>query len=450
MAQPVLFVAREPDETLRTYLPVIDEILRRGQQAKVLFHHWPSEWARDELLDRGVAWWHVTVPDRESIAWLPDVPKAGRARASLAELGQLRATRALARRIIDQEQPAALIVIQDTLLLERFLVRWANRLGIQSVVIQWAFNFPQDYYDRLRGIKAPQSRPSHKGRASLGLYRAAQRALDVDFALVNSYGGGEARSFAVMGPHFAEQYRAQGVSGKAIVVTGHPLHDAAFRRSKDMTNTELGLLREKFTIHPDEHVVLYATQPFFWRGVITPEELRQNIHAMNAAVSVLGSDFRLTVKIHPRESADDYAFCANLQPPVRVIPRADMTELIAIADIFISSSSSTVLLAMMLDRPIITVNFNQVLHFDFFEALGGTLHVRTYEELAGALERIIQEEATRSELAASRQAALARLARFDGHAAERVADLLVGASPTEAAPSPSLVAVPSPPGRGLG
>jgi hypothetical protein len=86
---------------------------------------------------------------------------------------------------------------------------------------------------------------------------------------------------------------------------------------------------------------------------------------------------------------------------------------------------------MMLDRPIVTVNFNQVLHFDFFEPIGGTLHVRTYEELGEALRRIILDETTRSELATSRQAALARLARFDGCAAERVADLLTARSALE-------------------
>jgi hypothetical protein len=327
------------------------------------------------------------------------------------------------------------MVIQDTLLLERFLVRAANRLGIPTVVIQWAFNFPQDYYDRLRALKAEPSRPSAPAnRPSLGLYRAAQEILDVDFELVNSYGGGEARAFAVMGPHFADQYRTQGVAGKAIVVTGHPLHDAAFRRSRGMDQAELSRLRSQFGIPSNERVVLYATQPFFWRGVITPAQLHENVQAMSSSVRSLGADYRLTVKTHPREEPEDYAFCADLDPPVRVIPRAEMTDLIAIAEIFISSSSSTVLLAMMLDRPIVTVNFNQVLHFDFFESIGGTLHVRTFDELSDALERIVNDEATRADLAQGRQAALDRLACFDGHATERVTDLLVTA-PTREAPS---------------
>ncbi len=441
MPQPVLFVAREPDETLRTYLPVIDELHRRGSTAKVLFHHWPSAWARDELLRRNVAWWNVAIPERLPPGWLAQVPLHQRLEGQIAEISQLRAVRAIARRIIEQERPSALIVIQDTLLLERFLVRWANRRGIPTVVIQWAFNFPQDYYDRLRALKAEATPvPENASRRSLGMYRAVQEIVDVDFDLVNSYGGGEARAFAVMGPHFEEQYRSQGVAGKAIVITGHPLHDAAFRRLNEADGSNLEHVRSAHGFAVDERVVLYATQPFFWRGVITPEELRENIEWMNAAVSALSSDYRLTVKIHPRESVDDYAFCAELQPAVRVIPHAEMTDLIALADIFVSSSSSTVLLAMMLDRPIVTVNFNQVLHFDYFEPIGGTLHIRTFHQLSDGLQRIVHDEDTRLKLASARRSALQRLVCFDGHAAERVADLLVGL-PQSLAPSPA--------GRGL-
>ena len=43
-------------------------------------------------------------------------------------------------------------------------------------------------------------------------------------------------------------------------------------------------LRSQFGIPSNERVALYATQPFFWRGVITPAQLRENVQAMNAGV----------------------------------------------------------------------------------------------------------------------------------------------------------------------
>src|SRR5690349_9545184 len=53
--QPVLFVAREPDETLRTFLPVVDRLRSDHRRpAVMLFHHTPGDWARAELSARDV------------------------------------------------------------------------------------------------------------------------------------------------------------------------------------------------------------------------------------------------------------------------------------------------------------------------------------------------------------------------------------------------------------
>lgn len=422
MSRPILFVAREPDETLRTFLPIMDELARRGAPSQILFHHWPGEWARAALEQRGVPWWFVPLPVPKGLA----VGPLGRVTGDLA---QLRTVRRIARREIDRLSPAAVVVIQDTLLLERFLVRWANRRAIPTVVVQWAFNFPQEYYDRLRALRQAPSdtKPGQPKRRTVtaSLYQLLLHLLDLRFDLANSYGGGEARTFAVMGEHFERQYRRQGVRGKRIVMTGHPTHDLAYRRILELTDAQRANIRHEYGVRDGEHMVLYATQPFFWRRVITPQQLRENVGAMNAAVARLGDTHRLTIKIHPRESPEDYAFCSELSPPVRVVAQAEMVDLIACADVFVSSSSSTVLLAMMLDRPIITVNFNQVLHFDFFESIGGTLHVRSHQDFAEALERAVGDSAVRAELARSRHETLGRLVRFDGLAAARISDLLV-------------------------
>jgi hypothetical protein len=78
----------------------------------------------------------------------------------------------------------------------------------------------------------------------------------------------------------------------------------------------------------------------------------------------------------------------------------------------------------MLNRPIVTVNFNHVLHFDFFENIGGTLHCRTMDEFERALQEIVLNPMTRADLAERCAQAVDRLARFDGRATERIADLL--------------------------
>jgi CDP-Glycerol:Poly(glycerophosphate) glycerophosphotransferase len=434
----VLFVAREPDETLRTFLPVIDRLREHdGLASRVLFHHRPGEWARAELARRGVGLRRVRPPHRKR----PTGPRAtalSRYAATVEEIGRLARARSLAQGVLARERPAAIVVIQDTLLLERFLVREANRRGLPTVVAQWAFSYPQSMYDRLRaiqlgtGVDGSARRDGSRARrllapATRAAYRGVLAGLGLSFDLANSYGGGEARLFTVWGEAFKEQYAAQGVRDKRIVVTGHPSHDAAFARAATLDDRERARIRERYGLPPDGMIVLYATQPVLWRRVIGPAELEANVRAIAQAVAASPGGARLVLKLHPRERAEDYAFCAALEPPVRVIPRAEMADLVAACDAFVSSSSSTVLLAMMLGRPIVTVNFNRVPHFDFFEPLGGTLHTRTPAEFAGAIRLALADDPTRERLARERRDVLARYTRFDGRATERIAGLIAQA-----------------------
>jgi len=86
-----------------------------------------------------------------------------------------------------------------------------------------------------------------------------------------------------------------------------------------------------------------------------------------------------------------------------------------------------VLLAMMLDRPIITVNFDEGPHFDQFEPTGGTPHVRTYPAFAVALASLLHDPAAEADLAGQRASVVQRYTRFDGQAAARIAGVITGA-----------------------
>jgi glycosyltransferase involved in cell wall biosynthesis len=424
----ILFVAREPDETLRTFLPVIDVLAERfGLRSRVLFHHQPGGWAREALRSRGVTFDEISLPEGVVPGRFARVKGA----PSVDEVARFWQARALAASLLACHRPSALVVVQDTLLLERFLVRRANAQGIPTLVVQWAFSYPQAMYDRIRtfqfgrsGRLAQASRPRRLLRpVTRGAYQAVLRLLGLKFNLVSSYGGGEARQFAVMGEAFREQFVSQGVRGKAIVPTGHPTHDVVFRQAQRIDARQRSEIRARYGFGADRTIVLYATQPVLWRKVVTRETLEQNVRAIADAVR-RDPTRQLVLKLHPREDPADYAFCERLNPAVMVIPTAEMPELIAACDLFVSSSSSTVLLAMMLDRPIITVNFDHVPHFDQYESIGGTLHVRTHAAFAEALDRALDDPDARAALAAQQRSVLERYTRFDGHAADRIAALL--------------------------
>jgi hypothetical protein len=430
VSRPALFVAREPDETLRTFLPVIAELRHRGRDCRVLFHHQPSPWALEELRKLEAPTQQVPLPE----------PKLAGRLAPFGELWQLRQARRLARQLLDAIDPVAVIVIQDTLLLERFLVREANRRGRGTLVVQWAFTYPQAMYDRLAAIKRVGAKHGANDVAIASQRRCAmlrpflparirpyallQCLLGVRFDLVNSYGGGEARVFAVMGAAFRDQFLGQGVRKERIEITGHPLHDAAFAQRQDLTPSRMATLKRWYGLPAQARVVLYATQPVLWRAVMSREQLVENVQALGRAVAALGPEWLLLLKLHPRESMADYRPALADDLPIRLIGSGQIAELIAPAEVFISSSSSTVLTAMMLDKPIVTVNFNEVPHFDYFEPVGGTLHVRTPAAAAEALRLAAFDPAVRERLATERASVLGRYARFDGCATERLADLV--------------------------
>jgi hypothetical protein len=440
--RPVLFVAREPDETLRTFLPVIDRLQARyAVRCTVLFHHAPGSWARAALAERGVPFHEVALPASSLPRALRKLPGA----ATLVEIARLWRARQLAAQLLAKLRPSALVVIQDTLLLERFLVRAANARGLPTLVVQWAFTYPQAMYDRLRAIQHAPATPERArgllrqlaGPLTRAAYQGILGALGLRFELVESYGGGEAERFAVMGEAFREQFLAQGIRKREIRVTGHPTHDTVHQRAQQLDEAARAAIRVQYGLPQGRTVALYATQPVLWRKVITRETLETNVRAMAQAISQLDG-CTLVLKLHPREDPADYAFCGTLDPPVRVIEQAEMPDLIAACDLFISSSSSTVLLAMLLDRPIVTVNFDEVPHFDQFEPIGGTVHVRTHAAFAEAVSGLLTDPSARDRLARQRQDVVARYTRYDGQAAARIAELVTeslglrGAPPAEA------------------
>src|SRR5437763_6337729 len=97
----VLFVAREPDETLRAFLPVI-ELLdeRHGIPSRVLFHHRPGAWASEGLRSRGVAAEEVGLP----VGVVPRRLAGVKGAPTFDEIARLWQARGLARSILDRER----------------------------------------------------------------------------------------------------------------------------------------------------------------------------------------------------------------------------------------------------------------------------------------------------------------------------------------------------------
>ena len=206
-------------------------------------------------------------------------------------------------------------MIQDTLLLERFLVRRANELGLPTLVVQWAFSFPQAMYDRIRTFQygsrnSERAATAASAAVTAGLYRGVLGALGLKFDLVNSYGGGEARQFAVMGEAFRDQFVAQGVRGKEIVVMGHPTHDTVFQQAQSLDACRARRHPGALQLAGRSHDRAVRDPAGTLAQGHHPRDPRTERRAIAAAVH-RRTGCELVLKLHPREDPADYAFCAT-------------------------------------------------------------------------------------------------------------------------------------------
>ena len=110
------------------------------------------------------------------------------------------------------------------------------------------------------------------------------RALGLDFDLVNSYGGGEARLFAVMGEAFRDQFISAGRARQADRRDRPPDPRRRLPARPDVDAAERATIRRRYDLPPDRTIVLYATQPVLWRKVMTRETLERNVRAIAQTV----------------------------------------------------------------------------------------------------------------------------------------------------------------------
>lgn len=335
--------------------------------------------------------------------------------------------RRLSRQIIASYQPVAVLLTGDTGLGNATVVRVANESNIPTILIHWAFSMPQSYYDEFRS--KTEQRKGKDDRGSLRrFYQAIRRMaaewllrrLDLPFQFAHSFGGGEARRFAVMGEAFVDQFARQGVPREKMVVTGNPEHDALYYRclatdsatAKRHVCDELGL--------PLGPLAVFATAPLV--GFISSDEQRRMTSSLVESI-LESTGCSLVVKLHPRDELD-YAFVKSYGSRVAVCKEYDLIALMEACDLFISQGSSTILLAMAWGRPVVTFNFTDWAGGDYFAELGGTLHVKEPERLSSALVSALNDNQIRERLLAEQQQVVSRYMKFDGRVVERLVSLI--------------------------
>ena len=219
---------------------------------------------------------------------------------------------------------------------------------------------------------------------------------------------------AVSGEAIKEVYAQSGMPEENIIITGNPRFDALFKRNwfKERTKTFA-----KYKLDPNKKLIVYTTQP-----------IQEREKLLNAVFSTLKKlpEMQLIVKLHPSESALLYNQMMDLIKlnNAIIVEDIEIYELLNAADCVLTSFSATGLEAMMLDKPVISINLTDEPDRMPYAESGAALGVYHEDELAPAIMSALTDDAVRDKLKVGREKFVERYNyKMDGQAAERVIDL---------------------------
>jgi predicted glycosyltransferase len=219
---------------------------------------------------------------------------------------------------------------------------------------------------------------------------------------------------AVTGEAMKNVLMKRGVMPEQLVITGQPRYDELFMRTfnKEKLFRELG-------ISTDNKIIVLTTQP------VSHEENESLISAVTAAMKEF-PQAQLVIKLHPDENLKWYQHAINsLNYKVIIVKDLDLFELLNACDVMMTLYSTTALEAMIMDKPVITINLMNIPDRMPYAESGAALGVYSAEDIAPAIKKAMYDEEIKKKLETGRKKFVYEQAYLiDGKASRRVADLI--------------------------
>ncbi len=219
---------------------------------------------------------------------------------------------------------------------------------------------------------------------------------------------------AVWGDTPKQAFIKKGVPEDMITVTGAPQFDDLALRNIDLKEKEL----KKIGIKSDKKIIVLATQP-----VLGIEQITE---ALSKVVKTI-PETQLVIKTHPSEySTKKYLEMAKKQGLDDVIVTGKyLHPLLNRCDILVTSSSTVGMEAMILDKPVITVNFTDIPDLMPYAEEGAAIGVYKKEDLMKAVKSLFYDKKARDKLIKKgKEFIYKRCYKIDGKASQRVADFI--------------------------
>jgi len=324
----------------------------------------------------------------------------------------------------------------ETQNLEYALISVLNRRNINTIVLQWAQTIPKEYYQSVRSkTKADNVVSIVQNRFKKRMRGVVEKVFGVKFA--EAYGEGNAKYFAVMGPHYREMFCSQGVSEKKLVVTGHPEFDRLHELSLGIKSP--GFKRtivKDFGLDNSKPIWILAREAIVYFKLVPRGKDKEDICTVLDTLSEYHPQVQIVLKMHPRDSEEYYDFVKQKFPHVILIHECDLYSLIAVCELYVAQISTTMMWAIALDKPVISYDFNNQPYWHYFRDKEGQPYWHYFRDKEGVIRadspkelakkvEILNNNGPSSEDYENRQIAKQKYMILDGRACERIAELIM-------------------------
>lgn len=229
----------------------------------------------------------------------------------------------------------------------------------------------------------------------------------------------EGLNIAVISPFARDAHISMGAPPENVFVTGQPRFDLISRSKSNGRE-----IREQLKIPAGKGIIVLATQPI--HSLWTEVERREFIDAIIGAMSEF-PEKQLVIKLHPSEKLEEYREILDRTEQKVIICRdVDLYGLLQACELLMTVHSTVALEAMILQKPVITVNLTGKPDVMPYAESGAALGVYRKEDLAPAINKALYDPEIREKMAGKREKFVYEHAyKLDGQATRRVADLIV-------------------------
>ena len=232
-----------------------------------------------------------------------------------------------------------------------------------------------------------------------------------------------ARFIALYGPLVCNEFRTLGYEKERLFAVGSPRFDAYVRTAERSITQErvsgLTIVSNTPTMDISERYGTYSIEEYF-------KTLGGAVRKIPDARLLIASR-STTVRASFLEDARTRGLAGVNYESVGTTP---LTELFRRADIFVCSYSTVVYEALIYRLPVILTAFAPVekmmadFHFSHFEKAGALLIAHSLEELSDMLQKLAANPEARARMSKAGWEFMQKNFSFDGHASERIAQLI--------------------------